>query len=134
MISSELEQRIKETRERHEFLTFLILSDGTEWRCGVVQNSNNRFITFYDLAKIREEKSQNRFMTHADRWWWESGLALPIDAFIGKSFDEFQHALCTIPRKMLSQDPIGPTYSITEHYLKRVKKRRVELVNRKTNK
>lgn len=131
MINPELEAKIEETRARHEFLTFLILQDTSDWRCGVVQNSNNRFISFYDLARIRDEKAQTRFMQFADKWWWESGMALPIDAFIGRPFDEFRDALCTLPRKTLMGDPIGPIYSITEHYLKRVKKKRIDLVNRR---
>lgn len=127
----DLEQKIEETRAKHEFLTFLILKDDAGWKCGVVQNVNNRFITFYDISKIRDEKALSRFMALADRWWWESSMALPIDAFIGPEFDEFRDALSTLPKKTLSKDPIGPVYSITEHYLKRVKKRRIELVNRR---
>lgn len=122
---------IKETREKYEFLTFLITKDTEEWRCGVVQNSNTRFITFYDIAKIRDEKLQKQFIELADKWWWESGQSLPIDCFIGPGFDVFQEALITIPKKTLSCDPIGPIYSITDQYLKRVKKRRVDLVNRR---
>lgn len=133
MISQELQERIDETRARHEFLTFLILQENDEWKCGIVQNSSNRFITFYDLARIRDEKAQARFFVHADRWWWESGMALPIDAFIGRPFDEFQDALTTISRKTLQVEPIGPAYSITDHYLKRVKKRRIDLVNRRVD-
>lgn len=131
MIDASLQQRIEETREKHEFLTFLVLKDELGWKCGVVQNSNNRFITFYDIAKIRDEKTLARFMQLADKWWWESGMSLPIDAFIGHEFDEFRDILTTLPKKTLGEDAIGPVYSITEHYLKRVKKRRIELVNRR---
>lgn len=129
----DLTQRIEETRAQHEFLTFLILTDEVDWKCGVVQNSTNRFITFYDLAKIRDKKAMTRFMKLAEKWWWESGMSLPIDAFIGREFDEFKEILSTLPKKSLGSEPIGPAYSITEHYLKRVKKRRIELVSRKKN-
>lgn len=125
--------KIEGIRKKHEFLTFMIIKDSDEWRCGVVQNSNNRFITFYDMAKIVDRDAQSRFMKHADTWWWQSGQVIPIDFFIGKEFLEFQHALCTLPRKSIEGDPIGPTYSITEHYLKRVKKRRVDLVTRRAS-
>lgn len=127
----DLRHRIEETRQKHEFITFLILDDPNDWRCGVVQNSNNRFISFYDLSKITAEESRERFLKMADNWWWQSGQKIPIDLYVGKAFDEFQHALTTLPRKSLCEDPIGPTYSITEHYLKRVKKKRVELITRR---
>ena len=125
-------EQIKETRKKYEFLTFLILKEEQPgWRCGVVQNVNNRFITFYDMARIRNPKSQERFLAYADKWWWESGMALPIDAYIGEAFDEFQYSLSSIPRKTLTEDPIGPVYSLANQYLKRIKKRRIDLVNRK---
>ena len=124
-------KQIEETRNTHEFLTFLIFKDTDDWKCGVIQNSSKRFITYYDLSKITNERQRKQFLAFADRWWWESGMALPIDCYIGKDFDIFQDSLSTIPRKTLEVEPIGPVYSLTEHYLKRVKKRRIDLVNRR---
>lgn len=131
MIDPELLKQIEETRAKHEFLTFLILDDDPDWRCGVVQNSDKRFIMFYDLARIRDEAAQMRFLDYADQWWWESGRSLPIDSYIGPAFDEFQPALSGVARKILKAEPIGPTYSLVDQYLKRVKKRRIDLVNRR---
>jgi len=133
LITDELMQQISEVRKKHEYLTFLIIKNADKWKCGVIQNSNNRFITYYDLEKIREEETRNLFLKFADKWWWESGNAIPIDCFIGRPFDIFQDSLTTIARKTLSMDPIGPVYSITEHYLKRVKKRKIDLVSRRSD-
>jgi hypothetical protein len=124
-------QQMSDIRVKHEYLTFLVIKDVAEWKCGVVQNSNNRFITFYDLSKIREETDRKSFLRYADKWWWESGNTIPIDCFIGRPFDIFQESLTTIARKTLSLPPVGPVYSITEHYLKRVKKRKIDLISRK---
>ena len=129
-MDQDLMEKIEETRAQHEFLTFMIMKDSDDWKCGVVQNSNNRFITFYDLAKIRDDRDRQKFMEYGERWWWESGQLIPIDYFIGREFDVFQEALSTIPRKVLSGDPIGPVYSMTENFSKRVKRRRIDLVNR----
>ena len=123
--------QILETREQHEFLTFLIMKEDEDWKCGVVQNSNNRFITYYDMARINDEALLEKFMSFADKWWWESGQHIPIDCYIGPEFDIFRNILCTIPKKILAVDPIGPCYSLTDNYLKRVKKRRIDLVNRR---
>lgn len=130
MIDDELLDKIAETRAKHEFLTFMLMKNSAEWRCGVVQNGSTRFISFYDLAKI-DDALKEEFMMHADRWWWESGMSLPIDCYIGKDFDKFQDSLSVVPRKALEAEPMGPIYSITDFYLKRIKKRRVDLVNRK---
>lgn len=131
-LNQELLNQILEIRTKHEFLTFLILKDDDAgWRCGVIQNSNTRFINFFDVAKIRDEKSRKRFLSYADRWWWQSGMSLPIDAYIGVPFDEFLPTLVSLPRKTLMIDPIGPSYNLSEQYLRRVKKRRIDLVNRR---
>jgi hypothetical protein len=129
-MQADLLDLINRTREQHEFLTFMIMKDSDDWRCGVVQNGNSRFINFYDISKIDSATEKSEFMAFADRWWWESGMSLPIDCYIGKGFDKFRDTLSVLPRKSLQIEPIGPVYSITDHYLKRVKKRRVDLVNR----
>lgn len=123
-----LRTKIEQIRKKHEYLTFLLLKDDNDWRCGIVQNENTRFITFYDLSKVSDKKREI-FLQYADKWWWESGQNLPIDSFIGKDFDQFQNALSTIPKKMLSDDPIGPVYSLGK-YLKRIKKRRIDIIKR----
>lgn len=129
MISDELKHKIEVTRENHPFITFLIVGD--EWKCGVVQNSNNRFITMYDLAKVPGENALADFLKLADRWWWESNMGLPINAFIGPEFDAYRDMLITLPKKTMTEDPIGPVYSLKENYLKRIKKTRIELVKRR---
>lgn len=128
MITPEIHELIKQTREKYEFLTFMFTENDENWICGVVQNFNGKMYSFYDLSKVRDEKAKLRFMSHADRWWWESGMSLPIDAYIGRAFDEFRDSLTQMPIKALSSEPLGPVYNITEHYLIKVKKRRIELV------
>ena len=129
-MDNELRQKIEETRAKHEYLTFIFMKDD-DWKCGVVQNETARFIALYDLSKIRNEDAMRRFLAMADDWWWNSNRRLPIQSYIGPQFDEFQNALINIPKKGLDCDPIGPVFSLSELYIKRIKKRRVDLVNRK---
>jgi len=125
-----LPDNIAQLREKHEFLTFILLDDDTEWKCGIVQNINKKFLTFYDMDKIQTKSLLTKFISYADKWWWESGLLLPIDCFIGQEFDIFQHAINIFPIKSLANDPIGPVYSITDNYLTRVRKRKIDLITR----
>ena len=118
---------IEETRAKHEFLTFLIM-DG-QIKVGIVQNETLKFVMLFDFEKIRDEESKKRFLEYADEWWWGSNQAVPVDSFIGRPFDEFQHALTGYPKKTIQQT-IGPTFSLAEKYLKRVKKKRIEIINR----
>ena len=127
MIDTELQTQIDQIRATHEFLTFFLVEKTLEIKCGVVQNINKRFVTFYDMGKILSETKRQTFLSLSDRWWWESGRDIPVDYYIGKPFDQFQYALVILPRKTLSIDPLGPTFSITDKYMKRVKKRRIDL-------
>jgi len=124
----ELLEKIEIIRKKHEFLTFLIESEDV-LHCGIVQNINKRFITFYSLNKVPTGEMTELFYSYGDKWWWESGMLLPIDCYIGRDFDVFQQSLTILPKKALAVDPIGPTYSIANQYLKRVKKRRIDLVS-----
>lgn len=130
MLDDTTQKQIEETRAKHEFLTFLVMKDG-DIKCGVVQNETAKMIMFFDFEKIKDEEARRRFMDFADEWWWESNQSIPIDSFIGDRFDEFQAALSGYPKKALELDPIGPTFSLADQYLKRIKKKRVDIVNRK---
>lgn len=127
MLDDNTLSRIEETRSKHEFLTFLIMDN--EIKVGIIQNETLKFVMLFDFEKIRDEGAKKRFLEHADEWWWGSNQSVPINSFIGEPFDEFQHALTGYPKKIIKQT-IGPTFSLAEKYLKRVKKKRIEIINR----
>jgi len=121
----EIEKQMKETRTKSPFLTYLLMATG-EIRVGIVQNETQRHINFYDLSKIRETGQQKKFMEFGDKWWWESGKSIPINFFIGIPFDEFQESLVGLSKKSVDQ-VIGPSFSLSALYMKRIKKRRIEI-------
>ncbi len=125
--TDDLRERIEETRAEHEFLTFLVLTSG-EVKVGIVQNESPKHVMFYDFEKIRSSDMRRRFLELGDSWWWGSNQALPVDSFIGEDFDIFHTALTGYPKKSID-DMIGPTISLQEQYLKRVKKKKIEIVN-----
>ena len=124
---SDLFDHIAETRAKHEFLTFIIL-ENNDFRVGVVQNETPKIIMMYDFGKIHEESLKRKFLKYGDIWWWERNQSLPIDVFIGESFDTYQPMLSGFPKKNISEI-IGPTFSISELYLKRIKKKKIEIIN-----
>ena len=128
MLDSTTLAQIEETRAEHEFLTFLVLLSG-EVRVGIVQNESPKMVHFYDFEKIRSSELQKKFLELGDSWWWGSNQALPVDSFIGEEFDVFGDALTGYPKKSIN-DMYGPTISLQEQYLKRVKKKKIEIVNR----
>jgi hypothetical protein len=119
--------QIEETRAEHEFLTFLVLTSG-EVKVGIIQNETQKTIMFYDFEKIRDTQQRRLFLQFGDNWWWGSNQALPVDSFIGENFDVFHSALLGYPKKSIDEIH-GPTISLQEQYLKRVKKKKIEIVN-----
>ena len=127
MLDSETREKIQETRAEHEFLTFLVLSSG-EVRVGIIQNENPKMVMFYDYEKIRDKDHKRLFLEYGDSWWWGSNQTLPVDSFIGEDFDIFHTALTGYPKKSI-EEMHGPTISLQEQYLRRVKKKKIEIVN-----
>ncbi len=128
MLDSKTRAQIEETRAEHEFLTFLLLTSG-EVKVGIIQNESPKMVLFYDYEKIRDSERQKLFLQLGDSWWWGSNQALPVDSFIGEDFDIFGSALTGYPKKSIDEIH-GPTISLQEQYLKRVKKKKIEIVNR----
>lgn len=127
MLDSDTKAKIEETRAEHEFLTFLLM-EGGELRVGIVQNELQKVVMFYDFGKIRDSEMRRRFLEFGDEWWWGSNQSIPVDSFIGEKFDEFHPVLTGYPKKSI-KETIGPSFSLQERYLKRVKKKKIEIVN-----
>lgn len=119
---------IEETRAQFGFLTFLVMKDG-EVRCGIVQNETPKMIMFFDMTRLKDEDQKKRFLAYGDEWWWQRSQSVPVDRYIGSRFDEFQRILRGYPKKSLTES-IGPTMKLAELYLKRIKKKRIDIVNR----
>jgi len=126
MIDKDTAEHIERTREQYPFMTFLV-SEGNV-RMGVVQNASPRIITFYDIEQIESEIDRKLIMELTDRWWWESNQNTPVNIFIGKEFDKFQNVLVGISRKSLLE-VVGPCFSLHEMYIKRMKKKKVQILN-----
>ena len=128
-LEQEARQRIEETRSKYEFLTFLSMTTDVV-KVGVVQNETLKVMMFYDFEKIRTEEEKREFLQIADEWWWESNQSIPLNAFAGDRFDKFDYILTGYPKKIV-EEVIGPTFSLQNQYLKRIKKKKIEIVGRR---
>jgi len=120
---------IDKVRNTYAFLTFFFFNNDM-MTCGIVQNETTKIIMVYDFLKIKDEDAKKRFLALAERWWWQSSQLIPINMFIGKEFDEFDYTLIGYTKKAFIKDPVGPLFSLNNLYLKRPKKKRIDLVNR----
>lgn len=117
--------RINIARKQHEFLSFLILEH--EVIVGIIQNETQKIVMIYNMAKIKDQETQSKFLAYGDEWWWQSNQRIPINSFIGTRFDYFRPILVGYPKKSII-DRVGPTFNISEQYLKRIKKKKIELI------
>lgn len=121
-----LDPRIAEILEKYPFLSYGEMED--QKHLGIIQNSDNQFVSIYVLDLIPTEDARSVFLELGDRWWWESNRKLPINVFIkDPRFKQFRSAL-----KMFSAKDFnivsGPRVSLAESMNRRIRKRQVTLI------
>jgi hypothetical protein len=124
MIDAQTLEEIEETRKKYEFMTFVMLKDDIV--VGIVQNETPKILMIYQFDLIRTTEEKEQFLQFGDEWWWGSNHSIPINLFIGDRFENFEYALRGYPRKPIDS-LIGPTFSLAERYLRRVKKKKIEI-------
>lgn len=117
-----------EILEKFPFLSYGVMQD-TPY-LGIIQNSDNQFISIYVIDLIPDENARKVFIELAERWWWESNRKIPINVFIkDPRFKQFRAALRMFSAKdfeILS----GPRVSLAETMNRRIRKRQVTLVRK----
>ena len=112
-----------------EFLTGIKYA-GNEY-VGIVVNSDNQILTFYDAGQLGNEELKKEFLELGNIWWWESNRMLPIDVFLHHEMRPFHPYLKTFAMKDV-EILFGPVTSLQNLIKKRVKRRSIQLV-RKTD-
>lgn len=110
-----------------EFLTGLLYRE-TEY-IGIVVNSDNHLITFYDLDSLPSAEAQKALLTLGDLWWWESNRQIPIDVFLHIEMAPFKSFLKTVVTKD-TEVMYGPMISLQNLIRKRIKRRTVQLIKK----
>tara|TARA_B100000927_G_scaffold162138_1_gene130642 strand:+ start:54 stop:416 length:363 start_codon:yes stop_codon:yes gene_type:complete len=112
-----------------EFLTGIKYA-GNEY-VGIVVNTDNQILTFYDAGQIGDVNLKKEFLELGNIWWWESNRMLPIDVFLHHEMKTFYPFLKTFAMKDV-EILFGPVTSLQNLIKKRVKRRSIQLV-RKTD-
>lgn len=129
MIDEQMLQEIEDTRLKYEFMTFVILKD--DIIVGVVQNETPKILMIYQFDLLHSTQEKEQFLQFGDEWWWGSNHSIPINLFIGDRFEAFDYCLRGYPRKPI-EDLIGPTFSLADRYLRRIRKKKIEVIVQKT--
>ena len=128
MIDEQTLRDIEDTRIKYEFMTFVVLKDDVI--VGIVQNETPKILMIYQFDILKSSHDKELFLHFGDEWWWGSNHSVPINLFIGDRFEHFEYCLRGYPRKPI-EEIIGPTFSLAERYLRRVKKKKIEVVIQK---
>jgi hypothetical protein len=117
-------QNIKDT---YPFLT--LLRQGSKEYIGIVQNSNEKFITFYDFDSLKSKEEKQVFLELGNKWYWESNRQLPINIFLFDQMKVFSSCIKTILLKEV-EIVFGPTTSLENILKKRIKRKTMQLVRK----
>ena len=96
---------------------------------GIIQNTNDKFITMYDYDNIRTETEKKVFIELGALWWYDSNRILPLNIFLHEEMRPFRDYLKTISIKD-STVVFGPVTSLRTLMKKRTKKRQISLVRK----
>lgn len=96
---------------------------------GIVQNTDNQIISFYDIDSCRNDVEKKLMLEYGDLWWWESNRQLPIDVFLFQEMQDFRHCVKTFILKE-TEILFGPTISMQNILKKRIKRRSIQLVKK----
>ena len=96
---------------------------------GIIQNSDDRVISFYDYCALRSTAEKKRLLEMGELWWWESSRTLPINIFLSGQMAPFKYCLKTIINKEV-EILFGPCISLSDLLQKRIKQRQIQLIRR----
>jgi hypothetical protein len=115
--------------EKFPFLTGIKYIDNEH--VGLVVNSDNQMISFYDIDVIHSREEKQVILELGDTWWWGSNRQLPIDVFLRAEMKPFRYCLRTFMIKDV-EILFGPTVSLQDLIKKRVKRRSIQLIRKDT--
>lgn len=111
--------------ESYPFLTCITWQE--EELLGIIQNTDDKIISFYDFNLIRTPEEKKVFLHYGDSWWNESNRLLPINIFMQGHMKPFSRYLRSFKTKEV-EVVFGPITSLNSLVTKRIKRRQIKLV------
>lgn len=111
----------------YPFLT--VLRHRENEHVGIVQNADDRYVTFYDLSALTSRDDRELFMEFGDIWWNESNRLIPINIFLRGQMEMFRYAMRTANTRDV-EVLLGPVTSLANIINKRIKRRQIQLIRR----
>ena len=96
---------------------------------GIIQNSDDKILSFYDYNLIKTVEEKKLFLEYGDVWWWESNRLLPINIFLQGQMKDFRYCIKTVVNKDV-EIMFGPVTCLNNIMRKRIKKRQIQLIKK----
>ena len=96
---------------------------------GIIANQDQYVTTMFVYTDLKTNKEKERLLELGSVWWWESNRMIPINIFLREDMKNFNYCLLTMNSKDVKVT-IGPVTNINNLTVKRVKRKRVQLVRK----
>lgn len=120
-------QRLEEIQTEFPYLS-CVKTVNTEYIC-IIQNADEKIMSFYDYASIPLGNEQALFLELAEIWWYESNRILPINIFLQGQMKPYKLYIRTVAVKN-TEVLFGPITSLNNLFQKRIKRRQIQLVKK----
>jgi len=114
-------------QEQFPFLSCVRAAE-VEFVC-IIQNADDKILSFYDFNSIREENEKKLFLELGEIWWHESNRILPINIFLKGQMEPYKSYIRTVQVKN-TDIVFGPITSLNNLFQKRIKRRQIQLVKK----
>lgn len=105
------------------------LRHGDREYVGIIQNSDDKIISFYDYGSIQTLSEKRLLLDLGETWWNESNRLLPIHIFLPGQLTSFRYCLRTVLVKD-TEIIFGPVTSLNNIIQKRIKRRQIQLIKK----
>jgi hypothetical protein len=116
-------------QEKFPFLT--IITHLNQQYIGIIQNSDNHFVSMYVLDPGFNTEMKMKFLNCGETWWWESNRSIPINLFLRTEFKIFKPWLKTFAKKETTIVE-GPVVNMMDLINRKLKRRTIQFIKNST--
>jgi hypothetical protein len=114
-----------------DFPFISVVTYGGNEYVGIIANQDQYVTSMYIFTMLKTDIEKQRFLELGDTWWWESNRMIPINIFLRTDITPFNYALMTMNSKDVRVS-IGPCVNLNALSVKRVKRKSVQLMRKKS--
>ena len=114
-----------------DFPFISVVTYGGNEYVGIIANQDQYVTSMYVFTMLKTDEDKKRFLELGDSWWWESNRMIPINIFLRTDISPYSYALMTMNSKDVKVS-IGPCVNLNALSIKRVKRKSVQLMRKKS--